>query len=146
MNILFMCVANSARSQMAEGLARKLFGENATIESAGSQPSKVNPFATKAMQEVGIDISRHYSKSYDELRPGFIVKLDYVITLCAEEVCPSMVSRAQKLHWPLPDPANKPGTDEDQLARFRDTRDALEKQLKAFAIEAGIKLADDGPR
>lgn len=144
MNILFMCVANSARSQMAEGLAKKLFGENATIESAGSQPSKVNPLAITIMHEVGVDISKHYSKSYDDLRPGFIVKLDYVITLCAEEVCPTMVSRARKLHWPLPDPANKPGTEDEQVNRFRETRDALTTNLKSFAIEAGINLAEEG--
>lgn len=141
MNILFMCVANSARSQMAEGLARKLYGNNAKVESAGSEPSKVNPFALKAMEEIGIDISSHYSKSYDELKPGFIVQLDYVITLCAEEVCPSMVTpKAKKLHWPLPDPAGKGGSDEEQLGRFRETRDALTARLKSFAAEAGIPL------
>lgn len=139
MNILFMCVANSARSQMAEGLARNLFGAHATVESAGSQPSKVNPFAVKAMGEKGIDITAHYSKSYDDLKPAFIVQLDYVITLCAEEVCPTMVTpKAQKLHWPLPDPAGKPGTEEEQLERFRVTRDALAARLKSFADEVGI--------
>src|SRR3989338_483126 len=105
MNILFMCVANSARSQLAEGLAKAFFGNCAKIESAGSHPSKLNPFAVQVMKESGIDISRQWSKSTDDLSPGFIVKLDYVITLCAEEVCPVMVSKAKKLHWPLRDPA-----------------------------------------
>jgi arsenate reductase len=141
MNILFMCVANSARSQLAEALARHLYGAHAEVESAGSQPSKVNPFAVKAMEELGIDISSHYSKSYDDLKPGFIVQLDYVITLCAEEVCPTMASsNAKKLHWPLPDPAGKPGSYEEQLGRFRETRDALAIRLKAFANEVGIPL------
>jgi arsenate reductase len=139
MNILFMCVANSARSQLAEGLARKMFGNGVTVESAGSEPGKLNPLAVKAMQEIGIDISRHFSKSSDDLSPGFIVSLDYVITLCAEEVCPVMVSRAKKLHWPLPDPAKKEGTEADQLARFRETRDALVAKLKAFALQNGIE-------
>ena len=102
MNILFLCVANSARSQMAEGLARKLLGDTVSVASAGSAPSMVNPFAIKAMAEMGIDIGKQYSKSYDELTPSFIVGLDYVVTLCAEEVCPQMVSKAKKLHWPLP--------------------------------------------
>jgi len=140
-NILFMCVANSARSQLAEGLAKKLFGPNTKIESAGSQPSKVNPFAVQAMKEIGIDLSKHYSKSYDQLTPGFIVQLDYVITLCAEEVCPSLVTqRAKKLHWPLPDPAGKGGSDEEQLSRFRETRDAITGKLQDFAKEVGIPL------
>jgi len=142
MNILFMCVANSARSQMAEGLARKMFANSAKVESAGSQPARVNPFAIRVMQEIGIDISKHYSKSYDDLTPSFIVSLDYVITLCAEEVCPQMVSRAKKLHWPLPDPANKEGSEAVQLARFRETRDALMKRMRDFALEAGIPIAD----
>jgi len=126
---------------MAEGLARMLFGENANVESAGSQPAKVNPFAVKAMEEVGVNISEHYPKSYNDLKPGFLVKLDYVITLCAEEVCPQMVSRAKKLHWPLPDPANKEGNEVVQLNRFRQTRDALIGKLQMFAIEAGIQLS-----
>ena len=137
-HILFMCVANSARSQMAEGLAKKVFGSNAVIESAGSEPSKVNPLAIKAMQELGIDISRHHSKSTDDLSPKFIVQLDYVITLCAEEVCPMMVSKAKKLHWPHPDPAGKPGTEEEQLQRFRDARDAIHEKMVAFSREIGV--------
>lgn len=142
MNILFMCVANSARSQMAEGLARKIFGENAKVESAGSAPSKVNPFAVQAMQEIGIDLSKHYSKSYDELNPGFIVQIDYVIALCAEEVCPTIVTqKAKKLHWPFPDPAGKGGSDEEQLSRFRQTRDSLSARLQNLAQELGIPLA-----
>lgn len=128
-----MCVANSARSQLAEGLARKIFGDNAVVESAGSQPSKLNPFAVKAMEEVGIDISRHFSKSMDELSPRFIAGLEFVITLCAEEVCPRVVSKAKKLHWPFPDPAGHGGSDEEQLARFREARDGIQTKLMEFA-------------
>lgn len=130
--ILFMCVANSARSQMAEGLARRLFGPTAQIESAGSQPSKLNQFAVQALQEIGIDISKHYSKSTNDLSPGFLVNLEYVITLCADEVCPTLVSKGKKLHWPFPDPAGKGGTDAEQLQRFRDVRDAIAKKLEEF--------------
>lgn len=139
-NILFMCVANSARSQLAEGLAKDVFGPEATVQSAGSHPGKLNPFAVQVMKEVGIDISRHWSKSLDDLSPRFIVQLDYVITLCAEEVCPTMVSKAKKLHWPLPDPAIKSGSEEDQLNRFRETRDALASRLRDFAQDARIPI------
>lgn len=138
MKILFMCVANSARSQLAEGMGRYLFGDRVEIESAGSQPSKVNSFAAQALKESGIDISKHYSKSVDDLSPGFLADLDYVITLCAEEVCPILISKAKKLHWPLPDPAGKGGTDEDQLDRFRATRDEIKRRLEVFGHELNL--------
>lgn len=137
MKILFMCVANSARSQLAEGLARIVFPE-AKIESAGSHPGKLNPYAVAVMQEIGADISRHYSKSVDDLAPSFIVSLDYVITLCAEEVCPMMVSKAKKLHWPHPDPATKePLPEAESLRRFREARNAIHARLKEFKQEIG---------
>lgn len=135
MNILFMCVANSARSQLAEGLAREIFGMHAKVESAGSHPGKLNPFAVQAMREIGIDISKHWSKSTDDLSPGFIGQLDYVITLCAEEVCPMMVSKAQRLHWPLKDPAGDHGSEEEKLQRFRETRDLIKVRLLAFQAD-----------
>jgi arsenate reductase len=136
-HILFMCVANSARSQLAEGLAKNIFGNTAIIESAGSEPSKVNPLAIQALKEVGIDITKHHSKSIDDLSPGFIVQLDYVITLCAEEVCPVMVSKAKKLQWPLPDPG-KTGSETEKLDAFRQTRDAIRKKLESFKAEIQI--------
>ena len=130
-----MCVANSARSQLAEGLAIQTFPE-AEIQSAGSHPGKLNPYAVKVMNEIGIDISRHHSKSIDDLSPKFIVGLDYVITLCAEEVCPTMVSKAKKLHWPFSDPASKEIlSDEENLKRFRVARDGISERLKAFQEE-----------
>lgn len=87
------------------------------------------------MQEVGIDITGHYSKSYEDLSPDFIATLDFVTYLCAEEVCPTIVSRAKKIHWILPDPATKEGTEEEQLKRFIDTRDTLTNRIKEFAVE-----------
>jgi arsenate reductase (thioredoxin) len=136
MNILFMCVANSARSQMAEGLARQMFPD-AEIKSAGSHPGKLNLVAVAAMKEVGLDISRHFSKSKDDLPPKFVVGLDYIITLCAEEVCPTMTSqRAKKLHWPFPDPATKePLPEAEALRRFREARDAIQTRLTEFKLE-----------
>lgn len=132
MKMLFMCVANSARSQLAEGLARNVFPD-AEIGSAGSHPGKLNPYAVAVMKEIGLDISRHYSKSIDDLNPKFIVGLDYVITLCAEEVCPMMVSKATKLHWPHPDPATKePIPEAECLTRFRTARDAIAARIEKF--------------
>ena len=120
---------------MAEGLAHSVFPE-AEIRSAGSHPGKLNPFAVTVMKEIGVDISSHYSKSYDDLSPRFLVGLDYVITLCAEEVCPTLVSNAQKLHWPFPDPATKETLPEaESLRRFREARDAIQKQLESFKQE-----------
>ena len=141
MNILFMCVANSARSQLAEGLARHLFTGKAEVQSAGSKPATVNPFAIKALGEIGIDMGSHTSKSVDDLSPEFVSELDYVITLCAEEVCPILISKAKKLHWPLPDPAGKSGTDDEQLNRFRNTRDEVKKRLEDFGRE--LKLIEE---
>jgi arsenate reductase len=138
MNILFMCVANSARSQIAEGLAKLLFGERARVRSAGSVPKTVNPYAIRALSEFGIDISKNYSKTIADLEPGFLASLDTVITLCGEEVCPILVSKAKKLHWPLPDPAGKPGTEEEQLERFRVTRNEIKRRLEEFGKEHAL--------
>lgn len=135
MNILFLCVANSARSQIAEGLARKELGSNHNIQSAGSEPSgTVNPLAIEVMKEIGTDLSNHQSKSIDDLDKAFLDKLDYVITLCAEEVCPVLPSKAKKLHWPNPDPAVVKGSRDEQLAAFRETRDNISKSVKTLLL------------
>lgn len=137
MKFLFMCVANSARSQLAEGLARQRFPD-AEIRSAGSHPGKLNPFAVIAMREIGVDISGHFSKSVSDLPPEFLADLDFVITLCAEEVCPVLISKARKLHWPLPDPAtSEPVAEAEALRRFRDARDAISRRLADFRPENG---------
>ena len=128
-NILFLCVANSSRSQMAEGLARHFFGDRAKFLSAGSQPSKVNPLAIQVMKEVGIDISAHQSKSVDKINPKDI---DLVITLCAEEVCPVFLGKAKHLHWPFPDPASVSGSEEERLAAFRKIRDLILDKMKSY--------------
>lgn len=135
MKILFMCVANSARSQLAEGLARGVF-PNAEIMSAGSVPSKLNPYAVAVMKESGVDISKHFSKSVDDLPPHFLADLNYVITLCAEEVCPVLPSKsARKLHWPFPDPASRdPLPESEMLNRFRVAKDSILKKLQDFKM------------
>lgn len=122
-----MCVANSARSQMAEGLARFIFGGKADFYSAGSMPLKVNPFSIKVMNELGIDISQHSSKSVEDIP---VKSFDYVITLCAEEVCPVYLGATTKLHWPFQDPA---GESEPVLAeqKFRKARDLIKEKLQS---------------
>ncbi len=130
--ILFLCVANSARSQMAEGLARRTLGSGAEVASAGSAPSSVNPHAVEAMAEIGIDIAGHRSKSVDEIDPA---RIDLVVTLCAEEVCPVLPGRVQRLHWPIADPASKdPALTPDELrARFRTARDQIRGRVEVLA-------------
>ena len=130
--ILFLCVANSARSQMAEGLAKKILGSQYQIQSAGSKPSKVNPFAIKALSELNIDISQQYSKSVENIAPESV---DIVITLCAEEVCPVFLGKAIKLHWGLTDPANPSLSDEEQMNLFRKIRDQIKDLLENFLRE-----------
>lgn len=126
MNILFMCVANSARSQMAEALARNLFADKAQFFSAGSAPSRVNPVGIEAMRELGIDISQHRSKAVGDLP---LKNFDYVITLCAEEVCPVYLAETRKLHWPFPDPAGE-SDPELALRQFRRTRDLIKAKIE----------------
>lgn len=128
-HVLFLCVANSARSQMAEGIARSLARPGVTVSSAGSAPSVVNPLAIRALAEIGIDISAHRSKSVDEIGSGGI---DAVITLCAEEVCPVFLGRAHRVHWGLPDPAHAGTDEEERLAAFRRVRDELRRRLEVL--------------
>jgi arsenate reductase (thioredoxin) len=125
-HVLLLCVANSARSQMAEGIARSLAPVGVTVSSAGSQPSRVNPLAIRALDEIGIDIRGHHSKSVDSISPEGV---EAVITLCAEEVCPVFLGKAQRVHWGLLDPAGAGRTEEEQLQAFRDVRDELRRRL-----------------
>jgi arsenate reductase (thioredoxin) len=130
-SILFLCVANSARSQMAEGLARAKFGARLRVQSAGSQPSQVNPLAIEALREVGVDISTYVSKSVDTIDPASV---DLVVTLCAEEVCPMGLAGVRRVHWPLTDPA---GPDRS-IERFRNARDEIARRLDALGAELGL--------
>jgi arsenate reductase len=130
-HILFLCVANSARSQLAEGLAKSIFGSAATVESAGSEPSgKVQPWAIEILKEDEIDISKNWSKSTDQLPKQFLANLDYVITLCAEEVCPMLPSRAKRLHWPIQDPASSP--ESEKKSAFLRAKNEIKERLISF--------------
>ena len=124
--VLFLCVANSARSLMAEGLARARWGERASAESAGSRPSSLSPWAVEVMNELGIDLSAQRSKSVDAIDPA---GMSVVVTLCAEEVCPVILAAAPRRHWPIADPAATGLSREEMLDRFRTARDAIRARL-----------------
>tara|TARA_Y100000815_G_scaffold77635_1_gene66684 strand:+ start:13829 stop:14701 length:873 start_codon:yes stop_codon:yes gene_type:complete len=140
--ILFLCVANSSRSQMAEGLARQLLGPQVEVLSAGSQPTRVNPHAIAAMADAGIDISRQTSKSVDAIEPASI---DLVVTLCAEEVCPILPGKVKRLHWPIADPAGEHAelSEEQIQARFRQARDQIKMRIEVLA---GLLDLPEGPQ
>ena len=135
MNILFLCVGNSGRSQIAEGLAKDMLPKSYYIKSAGSKPAKnVHSDAIFVMDEIGINISNHKTKSIESLDMEFINKLDQVITLCAEEVCPVVPKSTNTLHWPNEDPDNDSYTKIQSENAFRKTRENIFNLLKKFFI------------
>lgn len=134
MKVLILCTGNSARSQMAEGLLRHDGGPDYEVFSAGTYPTSVRPEATQVMQEVGIDISGHRSKSVDEFAGQHF---DCVITVCdnARESCPVFPATTRRIHWSLEDPAAVQGSEEQRLAEFRRIRDQLRQRLGEFMEE-----------
>ena len=132
MRVLILCTANSARSQMAEGLLRHDAGNVYEVFSAGTKPSHVRPEAITVMREVGIDISGHRSKSVDEFAGQ---DFDYVITVCdnAKESCPIFPAKTKRIHWSIEDPAAVQGSQGEALTTFRRVRDELRARLQAFA-------------
>ena len=124
-HVLFLCVANSARSQMAEGIARSLAPAHVTIASAGSVPTSVREEAITVLQEIGIDITQHTSKPVEAIDAN---QVQAVITLCADEVCPPTHAGRWRIHWGLEDPAGAEA--EVRMDSFRKTRDELAKRLK----------------
>ncbi len=132
--VLFLCVANSARSQMAEGLARSMAPAGVKVWSAGSNPAGVRPEAILVMREVGIDISKHRSKTVSEI-PAH--EVGTVITLCAEQECPLFPGKVRRLNWELPDPAAVRGGEGERLAAFRQTRDELRRRMEEL-FHAGL--------
>src|SRR5689334_7622018 len=136
LRVLILCTANSARSQMAEGILRSLAGDQVEAFSAGTHPSLLNPFAIRVMQEIGIDVSGQYAKSVME----FIGKpLDVVITVCdnAAENCPVFPSPVEHIHWSFPDPAAAE-CDEAKLVAFRAVRDGLIEHFRTFLRERNL--------
>ncbi len=129
--VLILCTGNSARSQMAEALLRRLAGDEMDIFSAGTKPSTVNPLAIKVMDEWNIDIRHQRSKHLNEfLNQPF----DDVITVCdsAAQDCPVFPGQARRTHWSFPDPASATGTETDRLRAFREVRDALDSRLREW--------------
>ncbi len=133
--VLFVCVHNSARSQMAEAWCNHLFGDILQAESAGLEPGTLNPLAVRAMAEVGIDISHKQTRSvFDLFAAGRL--FSYVITVCDQasgERCPVFPGVAQRLHWSFPDPAALEGTDEEKMAAVRQIRDAIRQTIETWA-------------
>ncbi len=124
---LFLCVANSARSQLAEGIARSMAADGVTVASAGSAPTGVRPEAIAVLRELGLDITDHRCKAIDDIPPESV---EAVITLCADEVCPAWLGRAHRVHWGLPDPAAVDGA--GRLDAFRAARDELRRRLSVL--------------
>ena len=128
--VLILCTGNSCRSQMAEALL-SYFSTNTKVYSAGTKPEKVNPFAIKAMAEMGIDISQNTSNHADEYAD---IDFDYVFTVCdnAKEICPIYPKAKQMIHHSFPDPADATGTDKEQLKVYIEVKNQLSDYFKAF--------------
>lgn len=129
--VLFLCTANSCRSQMAEGIANHFLGDRLEAFSAGTGASYVNPRAIEALSEIGVDISGHRSKNMDEFSGQ---NFDYVITLCgdANEKCPLFFGGVQRTHLGFADPARATGSEEEIMSQFRRVRDEIKEALLAF--------------
>ena len=137
MKVLFVCVHNSARSQMAEALLNQICGDEFEAHSAGLEPGTLNPLVIEAMQEIGMDISQNKTKSvFDEYKSGKMFA--YVITVCDEasaERCPIFPGVTKRLQWSFPDPSKFAGTDEERLARVREVRDAITDRIQEWCNE-----------
>ena len=141
LKVLFLCTENACRSQMAEGLVNHFLAGKVTAFSAGVRPSRVNPRAIRVMAELGIDISKQWSKSLDDLQDE---KFDLVITVCdqAREQCPFFPGPTEQLHLGFPDPARATGSEEEILTAFRQVRDAMRKQILPL-LQQKISQAPD---
>lgn len=133
--VLILCSANSARSQMAEGLLRQMAGDRFEVFSAGTTATQVNPYAILAMAEIGIDIREQHSKNLDRF---LTQEFDFVITVCdrAAETCPIFPGPAHRIHWSFPDPAAIEGDHITRLAAFCEVRDAIQSRLENWIGES----------
>ncbi|MGD8226987.1 MAG: arsenate reductase ArsC [Desulfobacteraceae bacterium] len=133
--ILFICTHNSARSHMAEGLVNAFYGDHLEAQSAGTEPSEVNPLAVRVMAEIGIDISGHHSKGVEDFLDQ---DFEYVVTVCdhANETCPFFPGGKERIHRGFQDPAAVEGSEEEKLAIFRRVRDEIQHWIKeTFAVK-----------
>lgn len=135
--VLFVCIHNSARSQMAGALLKKMAGDRFEVESAGLEPGRLNPLAVEVMKEMGIDISRNRTTKVDDLlQQGRTY--DYVITVCDEssaEACPFFPGKTSRLHWSFADPSGFTGTEAEKLEKTRQVRDAIREKLEIWLKE-----------
>ena len=134
--VLFICIHNSARSQMAEAFLKNLAGENFEVASAGLEPGVLNPIVVEVMKEIGIDISGNKSKSVQEFVKS--KPYHYVITVCDEtnaEKCPAFPGKAKRLHWSFPDPSSLEGHISEKLARTREIRDQIKQKIESWLRE-----------
>jgi len=135
--VLFICVHNSARSQMAEAWLNHICGDSFSAQSAGLEPGKLNPLVVKVMAEVGIDISTKATQAvFDVFKSGQL--FTYVITVCDEtsaERCPVFPGPAKRLHWSLSDPSQVTGTKEEKLAQVREIRDAIRVKIESWCAD-----------
>ena len=140
-NVLFVCVHNSARSQMAEAFLKQRCGDAFEAYSAGLEPGTLNPVVVEAMQEIGIDISHNETKGvFDFVKSGKVFA--YVITVCDEasaERCPIFAGVTTRLHWSLPDPSSFGGTDEEKLSKTRAVRDLIRDQVSRWCAEVSSR-------
>jgi arsenate reductase len=139
-SVLFICVHNSARSQMAAALMNRICGQFFEAESAGLQPGTINPLAVAVLKEVGIDISKNRPQSVDDvLKSG--KAFDLVVTVCSEaeaEGCPLFPGATHRLHWPFEDPAGFTGSNEQRLEKTRRVRDQIREKLESFCRERSM--------
>lgn len=135
--IMFVCTGNSARSQMAEGLARAMAKGRIQVFSAGLDPKGLHPVAVRVMKDIGIDISGHTSKPID---PDLLATMDLVVTLCgdARDRCPALPAAVDHVHWPLPDPAAVQGTEDDVIEAFRDVRISLQERISHLLEDSNL--------
>ena len=137
--VLFLCVGNSARSQMAEAFLKKHGGDRYDTYSAGTEPKGINPYTERVMEEVGVSLGGQYSKHVKEYMGK--VHFGYLITVCgeSEQDCPTIFpSVGQIIHWSFEDPAALVGSDEEKVAKFREVRNRIEQQIKEWVIEHGL--------
>ena len=132
--VLFICVHNSARSQMAEAYLKQLASDRFEVESAGLEPGKLNPIVVEVMKEVGIDISQNKTKSvFDFFKQG--KQYDYVVTVCDESqsgACPVFPGKGERLHWGFADPSQFKGSWEDKVKQTREVRNQIESKIKEW--------------
>lgn len=137
--IMFLCTANSCRSQMAEGFAKEYGKGIVEVYSAGLMAAGVQQRAIAVMNEIGIDISQQQSK---EINPDLLRKMDVVITLCghAEETCPWTPPAIKRIHWPIQDPVGTAGTEEQIMKEFRRARDEIKEKVQTLIKDIGAKI------